>query len=150
MTHEKPYPHSIIEQVQDACTRMMALLAEENTALQEKNISCVQTLTEEKNNLSGQIETMLADVRSWAASASDEARQELKTQMAAADQQMAEMNTLAQKNLALLEANHTATRTFLDVVRQAVNKDTPKAETYGKEGRLEQDKNSPSLMVRSV
>lgn len=150
MTNRKLYPHNIIEQVKEACGRMMELLAQENGALQSKQMERIEPLTKEKAILSQQIEGLLAEVKGWAEYASDEAKTELKNHTRAVDSMMTEMNVLAQKNLALLEANHTATRTFLDVVRQAVSKGTPKAETYGKQGKIEEDKSSQSLMTRSV
>lgn len=150
MTEQKQYPHNIIEQVKNHCADMMRLLSEENTALKNKDISRVEKLTQEKDKLSARIEGLLAEVKGWAQYATDEAKQELKNQTASVDHMMTEMNQLAQKNLALLEANHTATRTFLSVLRDAVSKNRPRAETYGKQGTLEEDKNSHSLMTKSV
>ena len=154
------YPQNIIDQnyidqnyietTRTACSHMIDLLTQENDALKNKDIKRVEELTAEKDKLSTQIENMLADVRSWATTASDDAKQDLKTQTASLDALMTDMNKLAQKNLALLEANHTATRTFLNVVREAVRQGTPKAETYSKQGKLDDTQNAPSLMTKSV
>ena len=147
-THQ--YPQSIIEQTRTACSHMIDLLTQENDALKNKDIKRVEELTGKKDTLSTQIETMLAEVRSWATTASDDAKQDLKTQTASLDALMTDMNKLAQKNLALLEANHTATRTFLNVVREAVRQGIPHAETYSKQGTLDDTQNAPSLMTKSV
>ena len=148
--HTPTYPQTLIKQVQEACAKLITLLAEENKALKKKDVTSVERLTPEKDNLSKQIEGILAELKGWADYATDDAKHALKKQTIQMDALMTEMNTLAQKNLALLEANHTATRTFLDVVRRAVSHNTPKAEIYGKQGRIESDNNSPSLLTKSV
>ena len=144
------HPQNIIQTTRTACAQMIDLLTQENDALKNKDMKQVEDLTVKKDNLASQIEGMLADVHSWAADASDEAKKALKTETANIDALMGQMNKLAQKNMALLEANHTATRTFLNVVREALRQGTPQAETYSKQGKMDNTQQAPSLMTKSV
>ena len=138
----------IIERVRQACGSMLRLLAEENTCLENKEMDKIEEMAQKKDALSGEISDLLAEIKQWATTASDADKQSLKKETQAIDRLLGEMNRLAQKNVALLEARHTATRTFLSVLRKSVIK--PNAGTYGNKGQLQEEENNQSLMTKSV
>lgn len=148
MTHPKKNPKQIMVLVQTTCEKMIRLLTEENTCLEAKKMGKIEALTKEKDALSQEIATLLATIKAWAKTASDDEKQALRKETETVNNHLGQINQLAQTNTTLLEANHTATVTFLDVVRRVISK--PKPKTYGKEGTLNADENTQSLMTKSV
>lgn len=139
---------ALVADVKKAANAMIRLLSLENQYLEKKKIQEVERLTKEKEVLAKHIDTLLSQARAWAKEASQTQRQALQMEMADVDGYLAKMNEVAQRNTVLLEANHTATRTFLGVLRKAVAK--PKVEVYGKNGQVAYQEDQPSLMTKSV
>lgn len=148
MSKEQNTPIVIIRRVKESCGSMLRLLAEENTCLEKKEMDRIEEMATRKDALGTEINALLTKIKQWATTANDADKQSVKQETQAINKLLAEMSRLAQKNFALLEARHTATRTFLGALHKAVSK--PKVGTYGNKGQLDEKEETSNLMTKSV
>lgn len=141
------HPKQLVEEAQKAIASLEALLAEENTAIQERKYEKIGELLESKQSMSSNMQRLVSAVQQNAniIKANPESRgllPDLEASWLSYEKSM-------RRNENLLRAAYEGTTNFLDCVRAAVQKSKPAAKTYGKGGQVEEKAQATSCMINT-
>tara|TARA_R110000868_G_scaffold218576_2_gene469164 strand:- start:90062 stop:90496 length:435 start_codon:yes stop_codon:yes gene_type:complete len=144
MTHAIELVSNTIE----SCEKFAALLHDENTLLTERKTDHIEDKIKEKRHLAAKVEKLLSSIKQAVPEikANRDALEKLPKLQACIDNYQIE----ARKNVALLQAAHTATNDFLNLVRHAIDMKKPKANTYGKTGAMNEHKTATKLINKDI
>lgn len=144
MTHAIELVNNTIE----SCEKFAFLLHEENTLLKERNIDAVEQKVKEKRHLAAKVEKLLSTIKSSVhlIKSDPTALDRLPELQVCVDN----YQTAARKNMVLLQAAHTATSDFLQLVRNAIDMKKPRAQTYGNTGTMNTTPASTSLVNKDI
>lgn len=132
----------------ESCESFTTLLLEENEFLKARNMTAVEEKVKEKRSLAAKVEKLLTHLKaSYVEIKQDPSATEKLTQL---DVVINNYKTAARKNTALLQAAHTATNDFINLVRHAVESRKPKAQIYGKTGTMREEAHTTKLVDKDI
>ena len=142
------YAIELVSNTIESCEKFATLLQDENSNLKNRDIESVEKNIKEKRHLAAKVEKLLSTVKNSVLQikSDKEALLKLPTLQISVDN----YQTAARKNIILLQAAHSATNDFLNLVRRAIDVKKPKAETYGKTGNMNQHKSSTKLVSKNI
>lgn len=156
MSYNSPTPAAtgLSEAAQDilaarkTCRELLALLIEENQALPKQHVQLVEERLVHKRRLTLRLEQMLADIKKkgslWKA---DKSAQQQASQLA---EEIAEFQTLARENAMMLKAAHQLRADLIMAIRDTVDAQQPRAQTYGANGTLTTSGGETRLLATSI
>ncbi|MAF31543.1 MAG: hypothetical protein CMF60_05000 [Magnetococcales bacterium] len=132
----------------ESCEKFTTLLLEENKFLKARDMKSVEENIKEKRHLAAKVEKLLGAVKS----AYGQIKQDSSTTVHLHQLETVINNykVAARKNTALLQAAHTATTDFINLVRHAVDSRKPQAQTYGENGAMRQQNSSTKLVNKDI
>lgn len=138
----------LVTSVIESCEKFTTLLLEENEALKDRKLSEVEEKLKEKRHLAAKVEKLLSTLKA--------SFTQVKNDQSATDK-LSQLTTVvnnyqkaARKNTVLLQAAHTATSDFINLVRSAVESKKPKVQTYGETGNMRQTENTTKLIDKDI
>ena len=146
----------ILEQMSDAratCRELLHLLAAENAGLNTSSVAEVETRLQSKRRLTLRLEVLLKDLKSrraeWTARKD---AQELALRLA---EEVSAFQDMAKKNLELLRAAHQLRADMVGMIRDTLEAQAPRVQTYGRYGNLTPSGKAPApgamrMMARDV
>jgi hypothetical protein len=144
MTHALQLVSNTIE----SCENFTTLLLEENEFLKARNMPAVEEKVKEKRSLAAKVEKLLTHLKaSYTQIKQDQTATEKLVEL---ETVVNNYKTAARKNTALLQAAHTATSDFINLVRHAVESRKPKAQVYGETGTMREETYTTKLVDKDI
>lgn len=130
------------------CRELLALLLEENQGLAKHDVQLIEDRLVHKRRLTLRLEQMLADIKQkgslWKADAS--ARQQANHLA----EEIAEFQTMARENAMMLKAAHQLRADLIMAIRDTVDAQQPRVQTYGSSGTLNASNGETRLLATSI
>lgn len=142
------YAIELVNNTIESCEKFAVLLHEENALIQNRDIEGVEQKYKEKRHLAAKVEKLLSSVKESIQSikADNDAMGRLGELQVCVDNYQSE----ARKNMVLLQAAHSATSDFLQLVRRAIDLKKPHAQTYGSSGSLNEQPTATTLVNKDI
>lgn len=138
----------VFAHTRSTCHELMALLAEENTALRKHDAKLVEARLHHKKRLALRLEQMLAALKRSASLWKADANAQVQAQRLA--QEVAQFQQLSQQNTALLQAAHQLRADLVVAIRNELEARAPKARLYGSSGEISPAHGGTRLLAREV
>lgn len=132
----------------ESCEKFAILLNDENILLKDKNIEAVENKIKEKRHLAAKVEKLLSTIKGSVDQIKSD--QGALAKMPELQACIDNYQTAARKNMTLLQAAHTVTNDFLNLVRHAVDLKKPRTNTYGKTGAMNQHAPATKLVNKDI
>jgi hypothetical protein len=129
--------HPLLTATKLALIDLTDLLLQENEDLRARKLDRVTTNVKRKNELAGNVEALLLDVKALQEKGETLERNQVNQLQNALD----EYQTHARQNMLLLKAAHEATADFLLLVKQTLDAKQGTTKTYGSQGHMTTQEN---------
>ena len=137
-----------IMDARNTCRELLALLIEENKGLAKHDVSLVDASIQHKRRLTLRLEQILGELKQtgslWKA---DTASRQQATLLA---EEIAEFQNMARENAMMLKAAHQLRADIILAIRDTVDTNQPRAQTYGSNGSLNASDNASRLSTTSI
>lgn len=146
----------ILEQMSDAratCRELLQLLMAENASLGKNSVEEVETRLQTKRRLTLRLEVVMKDLKTrrheWTGRKD---AQEVALRLA---EEVSVFQDMARKNLELLKAAHQLRADMVSMIRDTLEAQAPRVQTYGPYGTMNNGKAAPApgamrMMARDV
>ncbi len=146
----------ILEQMSDAratCRELLQLLVAENASLNKSSVTEVEARLQNKRRLTLRLEVLLKDLKArrqeWT---SRKDAQEVALRLA---EEVSVFQDMARKNMELLRAAHQLRADMVSMIRDTLEAQAPRVQTYGRYGSMTPSGNAPApggarMMARDV
>lgn len=141
-------PSGEIVEARRTCRELMALLVEENHGLAKQDIKLVDERIQHKRRLTLRLEQMLSDMKRQGSLWKGDTAARNQANILA--EEIAQFQDLAQTNAAMLQAAHQLRADLILAIRDTVDAATPRVQTYGATGALNNSDNNTRLLATSI
>ncbi len=130
------------------CRELLAILIEENQGIARHDVKLIDEKLTHKRRLTLRLEQMLAEMKQKGSLWKDDpaARQ----QVVLLGEELAEFQTLARQNAMLLKAAHQLRADLVMAIRDTVDAQAPRVQTYGANGVLNTGSGGTRLLATSI
>lgn len=138
----------VVSSAIESCENFTTLLLEENELLKARDMAAVEDKIKEKRSLAAKVEKVLSHLKTvYGQVKGDVSATEKLTELEVV---INNYKKAVRKNTALLQAAHTATNDFINLVRHAVESKKPKAQTYGETGTIREQTPTTKLINKDI
>jgi flagellar biosynthesis/type III secretory pathway chaperone len=142
------HPKQSLREAAAVCQQLKSLVAEENDALESRQIDRVEENIKQKTQLTLKLETLLNRAKAQ----KDLLKEDPHARNAAKHVQgeMESFQTLARQNMLLLKAAHQTRADTLQMIRQALSEKNARVETYNAQGQVGTKGKDVNLVNKAV
>lgn len=142
-----PEPPTVAD-ARATCRELLALLVEENNGLTKQDISLVEERIQHKRRLTLRLEQILIELKSSGSIYKADAPTRQQVNMLA--EEVAEFQHLAHKNAMMLKAAHQLRADLIIAIRDTVDSNQPRVQTYGANGTMNAADNATRLVAKTI
>lgn len=140
--------NDFVQRARSLCLELGDAMHEENTMLHSRKLEKLDDVLMRKKRLAAKLEKALADIKTNREVVKADSRSAATTQLL--EQEMQAFQTLARKNLIMLQAAHQMRGDFLDMVRKAITEKQAINKGYTKAGQSNVPSSNVPLINKQI
>lgn len=143
---------SAILAARKTCRELLALLIEENQGLARHDVKLIEDRLVHKRRLTLRLEQMLAELKQKGSIGGNAWKTDTTAQAQASllAEEIAEFQSMARENAMMLKAAHQLRADLIMAIRDTVDAQTPRVQTYGANGALTNAGGETRLVATSI
>lgn len=139
-------PQHLLHEAGITCDQLAELIATENAALEARDIQAIADGLKRKTKLAYQLEKTLHGIKTNKDAVLADARS--AEQIRRLQQEMDHFQAISRKNMLMLKAAHQTRADFLMLVRDTLEQQRPKPDTYNQTGSMNAPTDTGTTLVK--